>query len=452
MTSADVDSVGVWHAMKLHASLLFLACVIAALPAEAFDTYSTNGEAAGNCADCHGAFNSGNYTSQLGTAWGVTLMSGHNAMLSSACNVCHSGTSRSPVFINRSTGVTGYATIGCMGCHGRSGDSTDPSGGYGAGLRRHHFNAGIAVCGDCHADADPGNGYTPVAENVRPPYYFTPDTTHPNKPTDPCDANGLESRLGSTGLDNDGNGLYDAADPACQAVAATATPTATGIPIPPTATRTVAATATRPPATATRTSAPANTPIPLTATATQPAATATSTRPAATPTATRPSATATPTAASSGAALYATNCRSCHGDPTTAGPGPGGIIKVAGARICSISAAINGTSAGRRRVGGIPSMEFLKGKLSDQQLQAMSTFLNSFTVSGQQRYTTDCARCHGLDASGGQVHKDVRGDDAHEIAEAIADKRAMRFLSCLPGSDIKAISAYINTLGGEKDD
>jgi len=95
-------------------------------------------------------------------------------------------------------------------------------------------------------------------------------------------------------------------------------------------------------------------------------------------------------------------------------------------------------------------MEFLKGTLSDQQLQAISSFLNSFPVSGQQRYITDCSRCHGLDASGGSVHKDVQGDDARKIRHAIEDKRAMRFLSCLPGSDVTEISAYLGTLGQER--
>jgi len=95
-------------------------------------------------------------------------------------------------------------------------------------------------------------------------------------------------------------------------------------------------------------------------------------------------------------------------------------------------------------------MEFLKGTLSDPQLQAISSFLNSFRVSGQQRYITDCSRCHGLDASGGVVHKDIQGDDARKIRNAIEDKRAMRFLSCLPGSDIKEIGAYLSTLREER--
>jgi hypothetical protein len=97
-------------------------------------------------------------------------------------------------------------------------------------LRQHHFRAGVTECAACHSDSDPAN-YTPVFENIAPANHFVPNAAHPTKPTDPCNANGSESKFGSTGLDNDGNGLYDLADPAC-AVAATATPTPTVFPTP----------------------------------------------------------------------------------------------------------------------------------------------------------------------------------------------------------------------------
>jgi len=59
--------------------------------------------------------------------------------------------------------------------------------------------------------------FTPVGENVKPPYYFAPDAAHPGKPTDPCNKGGTtESKIASSlGLDNDGNGLFDGDDPAC---------------------------------------------------------------------------------------------------------------------------------------------------------------------------------------------------------------------------------------------
>ncbi len=73
----------------------------------------------------------------------------------------------------------------------------------------------------------------PPAENVKPPYYFTPDANHPNKPTDPCNANGSESRVAPTaGLDNDGNLLDDANDPACAPTGDATAPTVTGFTVP----------------------------------------------------------------------------------------------------------------------------------------------------------------------------------------------------------------------------
>jgi beta-lactam-binding protein with PASTA domain len=192
-------------------ALLTLALLVSG--AGAYDNY------AGGCEGCHGAFTAAApYVSNHdGVAWknpatgtSYNLHDGHRSyMLGSAtysssgtCNVCHLGSSRTPVYLNASNGVTGFPAIGCAGCHD------------GDGLREHHVSSGADSCYDCH---DPGG---PAPENVLPPYYFTPDTAHPNKPTDPCNANGSESRVAlASGLDNDGNLLYDAADPAC-AVAA----------------------------------------------------------------------------------------------------------------------------------------------------------------------------------------------------------------------------------------
>ncbi|KKK94281.1 hypothetical protein LCGC14_2684430, partial [marine sediment metagenome] len=73
------------------------------------------------------------------------------------------------------------------------------SEGLGAGLRQHHVNAGISSCSGCHTDADPAN-YTPVGEDVFPPFYgVVANLTVDDPATD--------------NLDNDGDLLYDAADP-----------------------------------------------------------------------------------------------------------------------------------------------------------------------------------------------------------------------------------------------
>jgi cytochrome c553 len=145
-------------------------------------------------------------------------MSGHEKWVSYECLACHQSVPASlPVSLDTSAGAGGFSPKGCVGCHGREQDAGHDSisAGRGAGLRQHHFRA-LGVCADCHRDANPAN-YVPVVENIAPVNYFTPDTANPNKPTDPCNANGLESVVpGALGLDNDGNGLYDLDDPACQ--------------------------------------------------------------------------------------------------------------------------------------------------------------------------------------------------------------------------------------------
>ena len=135
----------------------------------------------------------------------------------SRCDVCHLESGRYPVLMNFSA-TTDLDPVSCMGCHGRYEDAGNDSisGGLGAGLRQHHTNAGVMDCKTCHEDADPAN-YTPVGENVLPPYYFKPDPEFPNKPTDPCNQHGEEDYAGiREGLDNDGDGKYDMSDRDCQ--------------------------------------------------------------------------------------------------------------------------------------------------------------------------------------------------------------------------------------------
>ena len=145
----------------------------------------------------------------------------------------------------------------------------------------------------------------------------------------------------------------------------------------------------------------------------------------------------------SGLALYNSFCASCH---SGAAAGAGGR-QVLGARTCSINGAINGT---RVFPGGVPAMRFLQGALSAAQIRSISDFLNSDTATGQQRYLTTCAGCHGADARGGRTGQNVRGATAVEIYDAIEEIDRMRFLSCLPSSDINAIGMYLR--GGRSGD
>lgn len=182
--------------------------------AEGYDRYTVNTDAT-NCAatGCHAQFNSGSPYTELGgthATWPNDLMSTHlqNMVGGSGqgdCDTCHSSGGRSPVFLNSSTGGTGLLPISCVGCHGRLEDATSGTQGACAGLRQRHYKAGITVCANCHADAIPAS-VRPVGENTQPPYYANPGTGH-IIPADPCS----ENRVGDArGLDNDGDGFYDA--------------------------------------------------------------------------------------------------------------------------------------------------------------------------------------------------------------------------------------------------
>jgi hypothetical protein len=153
--------------------------------------------------------------------WGNLHNLHRSTMLSGDCNACHLSGGRFPVILNSSVGGTGLDPIACMGCHGRQEDDTPTNpdwgskSGLGAGLRQHHHNAGETLCAGCHQDADPAN-YTPVGENVLPPYYANPGTNHPNMPTDPCISSGNEDFAGVVqGLDNDGDGIYEGGEQDC---------------------------------------------------------------------------------------------------------------------------------------------------------------------------------------------------------------------------------------------
>ncbi len=211
--------------MQRHVQLILLLALILALiavfgcdirTADAFGQYSSNKNAT-NCRACHGDFLASPYTSLSdGQTWGDSLHNVHRSlMLNSDCNVCHSGR-KFPVYLDSSKGGSGLDPISCMGCHGR----TEGAGayGYGAGLRRHHTSAGVYICTECHTDSDPFY-YIPTGEEVLPPYYANPGSNHPNIPGDPCNLDGGEDFAGSaTGLDNNGDDLYDGLDNGCAAV------------------------------------------------------------------------------------------------------------------------------------------------------------------------------------------------------------------------------------------
>ena len=149
-----------------------------------------------------------------------------------------------------------------------------------------------------------------------------------------------------------------------------------------------------------------------------------------------------------GKVLYDTNCAFCHEDPWN-GPAVDeslpGLKRVAGARSCNIAGSIFGTSV---FPNGVPEMQFLQG-LTEAEIEMMAEYLNSSDTSGEQRYVTTCAGCHGNDGSGGRVGEDVHGESAEETWEAIYDEDEMNYMACMPASDIEAIADF---LAGKDDD
>ena len=167
-------------------------------------------------------------------------------------------------------------------------------------------------------------------------------------------------------------------------------------------------------------------------------------------TATATATIATPT--SDGETMYTLNCADCHGDPWS-GPAVdatlAGTKRVAGARSCTISGAIFGTSV---FPGGVHAMvNYGNQSLSTTTIDAIATYLNSRSVSNEQRYVTACAGCHGNDARGGRTGRGVVGAGAGDIREGIQEARSMQYMSCVPDADLNQVSTHLKTLGSGSD-
>ena len=151
------------------------------------------------------------------------------------------------------------------------------------------------------------------------------------------------------------------------------------------------------------------------------------------------------------AALYDTYCLACHGDPWAGAAVEDalpGLRRVAGSRSCNIAGSIYGTSV---FPNGVPDMQFLQG-LPEADIDAIAEYLNSRDTSGEQRYVTTCAGCHGDDGSGGRTGEDVHGDSADETWEAIYDEEEMAYLACMPRADIDAIEGFLGSHDDDFDD
>ena len=169
------------------------------------------------CKDCHGDFEEDNYVSlNDGANWNQSLMDAHETFVGDTCDACHKADGRGEVYLNFSR--DGTLSKSCVGCHGRQedvngscvgGSGTQVECGAGTGLRMvHDLQIGSGTCNSCHS-GDPAA----VGEQINPFYYGLSGIVM----KDSCDADGTESGFGSNGLDNDGDGQWDADDSDCQA-------------------------------------------------------------------------------------------------------------------------------------------------------------------------------------------------------------------------------------------
>ncbi len=155
----------------------------------AFPVYNGGGN---NCVVCHPGFEN------LGPLHDL------HSQMTNNCFLCHTDLGDDP-----STTSSGDPEgHGCRGCHGVDNGT---SLGWGAGLRAHHLAEGETLCASCHPN-DP----VPSPEDTLPVYYSRTDVNV----TDPCQSTpappGEDFDASGRGLDNDGDLLFDMADPDCQ--------------------------------------------------------------------------------------------------------------------------------------------------------------------------------------------------------------------------------------------
>jgi hypothetical protein len=190
---------------RFHLSILLMVAglllVVICSNTMAYERYSDG------CVFCHGDFTDG--TSTKGSVFpndNKHTMHRSNSYMGADCGLCHSSNDNNDPFIGSSDGTNDNPGIGCTGCH------------TAEGLRQHHIGADTNCTSTCHVTP------SSLPEDTVPTYYGTADVS--SDMVDPCNLSGLSDTdenwtVGDLiGIDNDGDGLYDADDPDCATTSA----------------------------------------------------------------------------------------------------------------------------------------------------------------------------------------------------------------------------------------
>lgn len=207
--------------VKLRIIVPVLLLLLSGSMSSGYPTYhDPNLDGQGYCAQCHPGFIGGKNDTLH------ALHTGGSDPVTGECGLCHVQQGDLPVTMYSAVG------LGCMGCHGRDYGQTIV-GNYeghtiagnpknsGVGLRKRH-NAMLGnMCAGCHP-SDP----EPYPENVINPglgntvhYYLlldskgNPVATLGDEPLDPSSNEDSGNDADTTGLDNDGDFLWDMNDP-----------------------------------------------------------------------------------------------------------------------------------------------------------------------------------------------------------------------------------------------
>ena len=182
---------------------LILTALALSLPSQAM----AYGEYEEGCNTCHGPFyTSAKYQSPNGGAlWPASVHDVHRqaAYMGTECGMCHGS---GGFFTWKSYGAAGLTGYGCSGCHGQIVKGVPK----GFGLRARHLWAGDKVCLDCHKDDG-----APAPESTLPYYYGHSVTKAKSSCNDDAPVFSEDFSGNGQGLDNDGDGVYDLADPDC---------------------------------------------------------------------------------------------------------------------------------------------------------------------------------------------------------------------------------------------